>query len=76
MDKYYVTYKCTLCGQLMVYGGAKEVPYDSLPELCYRVVQNQMFMGNQDLYQAPMQMPHKCKDGGCGMAYFAGFKKA
>lgn len=31
--------------------------------------------GNPYLYEASMQIPHKCKDGNCGIAYFAGFRK-
>lgn len=76
MDKYYATYKCSLCGKLMVYGEPQVVPYDALPSLCGRVVKDQMFINNPALYQAPMQMPCKCIDGSCGMAYFAGFKKS
>lgn len=74
--QYYVIYKCHLCGQLIRYGKPQEVPYEKLPELCARVVSSQQFMGNPYLYQAPMQIPHKCKDGSCGMAYFAGFRPA
>lgn len=75
MAYYNVVYKCQLCGGLLLYGKAQGVPYEQLPELCRRVVFNQMFMSNPDLYQAPMQIPHRCSDGNCGMAYFAGFRK-
>ncbi len=73
---YFAVYKCTLCNRLMAYGDAKEIPYDVLPDLCGRVIRNQMFKNNPVLYQAPMCLPHKCADGSCGMAYFAGFKVA
>ena len=74
MAKYYAAYKCPLCGTLLQYGAAKSVPYDALPELLGRVVRNQKFAGNPYLYEAPMQVPHKCPDGSAGLAYFAGFK--
>ena len=75
MKNYHATYKCPLCGTLILYGEARPVPYDKLPELCAKVVKNQQFIGTM-LYQAPMHIPHKCADGSCGMAYFAGFKEA
>lgn len=74
--KYAATYKCQLCDRLIQYGEAKEIPYEELPELCAKVIKNQMFAGNQYLYHAPMQIPHKCKNGNGGMAYFAGFLKS
>ena len=73
--RYLTIYKCQLCNALVQYGDSKEIPYDELPELCAKVVKNQRFAGNPYLYQAPMQIPHNCKDDSCGMAYFAGFKK-
>lgn len=74
--KYAAIYICPLCGTKMVYGKPQEVPYNSLPELCARVVQNQMFMGNPALYQAPMYVPHRCKNGAAGLARFSGFEPA
>lgn len=68
-------YKCPLCGRLLSNGPAREVPRDSLPELCGRVVQNQLFAGNPWLHQVPMQIPCRCPDGSCGLAQFAGFKR-
>ena len=76
MERYYAVYKCQLCGAALAYGEPHEVPYDKLPELCGKVVQNQTFINNPALYKAPMQIPHKCAEGSCGMAYFAGFKRA
>lgn len=72
--KYRAAYRCSLCNKIFYYGQEKEVPYDMLFELCTKVVRNQMFLGNPALYQAPMQLPHECGDGNCGMGYFAGFK--
>jgi hypothetical protein len=71
--RYVAVYKCQLCGALVQYGEPKEIPYEELPEICGKVIQNQLFAGNPYLYQAPMQVVHKCKDLNCGMAYFAGF---
>lgn len=71
--KYKVAYKCQLCGTVHLMGEAREIPYDKLPELCAKVVQNQAFTGNPYLYEAPMHMVCQCGDGGCGLAYFVGF---
>lgn len=76
MSKYYVTYKCPLCGTLLCYGEPEEIPYDKLPELLAKVIRNQQFAGNPYLYQAPMHIPHRCKDGSAGLATFAGFRLA
>lgn len=73
---YFAAYKCQFCGAIVQYGDAQLVPYEELPGLCGKVVQNQQFAGNPYLYQAPMHVPHKCKNGGCGLAYFAGFMEA
>lgn len=73
--KYRMAYKCQLCGAVVTSPRVNDVPYNDLPKLCANVVKNQMFMGNQYLYNEPMQVPHKCEDGSCGMAYFAGFRR-
>ena len=74
MAKYIALYKCPLCGVQFTPGSPTEVPPDKLPQLLARVVSNQRFLGTQ-LYNAPMHVPHKCKDGSAGLAYFAGFSK-
>ena len=74
ISRYNVTYKCQLCGTIIRYGDAFEMEYNQLPEFCGKVIQNQLFAGNPHLHQAPMQIPHKCQDGNCGMAYFSGLK--
>lgn len=76
MPKYYPTYKCLLCGTILHVGEPKEIPYDQLPELLGKIVRNQQFAGNPYLYQAPMHVPCKCKDGSAGLAVFAGFQIA
>lgn len=70
--KYKPVYKCPLCNQLIQYGNSVEVPYDKLPDVLAKFVRNQQFAGNPYLYQAPMNIPHKCKNGGAGLASFAG----
>ena len=74
--KYIAVYKCQLCGTLIQYGEPQEMPYEALPEICAQVINNQLFAGNPYLHTAHMQIPHKCKNGNCGMAYFAGFARA
>ena len=73
MSKYYAVYKCPLCGNILKYGESIEIPYDELPNLLGLVIRNQKFAGNPYLYQAPMHIPHKCRDGSAGLAQFAGF---
>lgn len=70
--KYKPIYKCPLCNQLIGYGNAVDVPNDMLPELLAAFVKNQQFAGHPILHKAPMHIPHKCKDGGAGLASFAG----
>lgn len=71
--KYKPIYKCPLCNQLIGYGNAIDVPYDILPEVLAKIVRNQQFAGHPILHQAPMHIPHQCKNGGAGLASFAGF---
>ena len=73
--KYSAIYKCCLCGQWIRYEEPHEVPYDKLPELLGCVIENQKFTENPALHEAPMYIPHKCRDGNVGLAYFAGFIK-
>ena len=70
--KYTLIYKCPLCNQLIKYGKAVDVPYDMLPEVLAAFVLNQQFAGHPILHKAPMHIPHKCKNGGAGLAFFAG----
>jgi len=74
--KYLAVYKYPLCNGLSQHGEPKEIPYEELPTIIAKVIKNQMFAGNQYLYQAPMHMIHQCKNGNCGVAVFAGFIKA
>ena len=72
--KVKMAYKCPLCGMLILSTSVREVEYNDLPSMCGKMVANQRFVGTT-IYNEPLQIPHKCKDGSCGMAYFAGFKK-
>ncbi|MPN29518.1 hypothetical protein SDC9_176971 [bioreactor metagenome] len=73
--KYIAVYKCQLCDALVQYGEPQEISYELLPEICAKVIHNQLFAGNPYLYKVQMQIPHKCKNGDYGMAYFAGFMR-
>ena len=75
MSKYYPVYKCHLCGTIQRGGEPQEIPYDQFPILCAKIVQRQQFISNSYIKVPPMQIPHQCPDGSCGMSYFAGFKK-
>lgn len=73
--RFVAVYKCPLCGRMLLTSQPQDVPYESLPELCGRVIRNQIFINNPALYQAPMYIVCKCDNGNCGLAQFAGFKK-
>lgn len=73
--KYWAVYKCPLCGKLSRLSDSVEIPYDELPKILGKVIQNQSFINNPYLYQAPMHIPCKCNDGNAGLAQFAGFVK-
>lgn len=73
--KYFAVYKCPLCGKLSRLSDSVEIPYEELPKILGKVVQNQLFAGNPYLHQAPMHVPCKCDNGDAGLAYFAGFVK-
>lgn len=73
MSKYRAVYKCQLCEDMFCTGEPREIPYNELPRLLGAVVRNQQFVGNPYLHQAPMHIPHKCRDGSAGLAQFAGF---
>lgn len=68
-------YKCPLCGSVLLYGDAKEIPYNELPTLLGMVINNQQFAGNPYLHKVPMHIPHRCPDGSAGLAAFAGFMR-
>ena len=74
MAKYIAVFNCPLCGERLAPGSPAEIPPDKLPSLLGRVVANQQFLGTS-LNNTPMHLPHKCKDGNAGLAYFAGFVK-
>lgn len=71
---YRATYRCPLCNTLFWYGNCVDIPESHLPDLLGKFVANQRFAGNPYLYEAPLYIPHKCRDGSAGLAHFAGFK--
>lgn len=73
--RYFAVYKCPLCGKLSRLADSVEIPYDELPALLGKVIQNQSFAGNPYFYKAPMYVSCKCADGNAGLAQFAGFVK-
>lgn len=64
-------YKCQLCGQLLRYGNAADLEYDQMPEVVGKFIARQRF-SNTVLAPDPMYIPHKCRNGSCGIAMFAG----
>ena len=44
--KYLPVYKCALCGALLWYGNATEIPYEDLPKVLGDVIANQRFAGD------------------------------
>lgn len=74
MKKYYIAYHCLLCSTVFAYGDATELPYDELPDLCGKVVLHQLD-GNKYGLKFPKYTHHKCPDGSCGLAHFAGFSE-
>lgn len=73
--KYWVVYKCPLCGKLSASEDSIEIPQEALSELMGKVVRNQSFSNNPYLYKMPMHIICNCTDGSAGLAQFAGFKK-
>lgn len=69
-------YKCALCGRLTAAHTANDVPHDALPDLCGKVIRSQYYANNPALCQVPMYVICNCDDGSCGVAQFAGFKRA
>jgi len=69
---YDVAYRCTLCSKVMRLGKAVKLEYNDLPALCGTIVQQKQFRGNPYFQTAPFEVPCKCTNGNCGIAYFAG----
>ncbi len=75
-NKYFPSYKCPLCDELLHDKKPLEIPYNELPAQIGRFIRNQQFAGNPYLHRVPQYIPHACKDGSVGLAFFAGFKVA
>lgn len=74
--KYFPSYKCPLCDELLHNNEPLDIPYTDLTMHLFRFVQHQQLAGNPYLHQVPQYIPHACKDGSVGLAFFAGFKVA
>ncbi len=65
-------YKCQLCGQLLRYGNTAEMEHEKMPEVVGKFISRYQTFAGSALSPAPMYIPHKCGNGNCGMAIFAG----
>jgi hypothetical protein len=64
-----------MCNSVLHYEESHEATQEELYDVCRQVIQNQLFAGNPYLHKVQMQIPHKCKNGDCGIAHFTGFKQ-
>lgn len=72
--KFLAIYQCQLCGtRFHIADKPFELNRDEGPELVAKIIRNQQMLGNPYLYEAPMNLPHDCPDGGIGIAQLAGF---
>lgn len=75
MGKYYAVYQCHMCStKFRITDKNFEMNDEKMPELLGKVVRNQQFLGSY-LYEAPINIPHHCKNDDYGLARFIGFKK-
>jgi DNA-directed RNA polymerase subunit RPC12/RpoP len=74
--KYIAVYKCLMCNTILHYGEPHEATQEDLEVTCGQVIHNQLFAGNPYLHKVQIQIPHKCKNGDCGIAYFSGFTQS
>lgn len=65
--KYHALYKCALCGEPIDYLGPLELADVNLYEVASAIINSKKSVIEH--------IKHDCKDGGTGVAYFAGFKK-
>lgn len=73
--KFYAIYKCPMCGaSIRISDNPTEIDRESMPELIANIIRNQQMLGNPYLYQAPMYIPHNCKNGCAGIAQLSGFQ--
>lgn len=68
MSKYFTVFKCSLCGATIKYGSSYEMREQDIMAIMRRLneASAQSFRPN---------IPHKCKDGNIGVAYYAGHIK-
>lgn len=72
--KFTSIYRCLSCNALIAHGDTLEITPEQAVDYCAKMIQHQQLAGNPYLYKAPLQIPHRCKDGSVGMAYFAGMR--
>lgn len=75
MPKYQVLYKCAMCGTYIIYGDPAQMNEKDAVDIIAKVLKDQQFIGTSFL-RSPLLIPHKCKNGNYGAAYFAGLRKA
>lgn len=75
MARYKGYYKCVMCDTMLVLNEVIEMDQEQAVDLVGKTIRNQVFVGNPYLKQAPMFIPHKCRNGNAGLAVFAGFKR-
>ena len=75
MGKYFAIYKCPMCNrELKTTENPIDMDHNDIPEMLAKIMQNQKFFGNPYLYEAPLYIPHKCKNGDGGLARLIGFR--
>ena len=65
MSKYFVAFKCSLCGAIIKYGGSFEMSEQGVMAITKR-------LNEVSAQSVRPNMSHKCKDGNIGVAYYAG----
>lgn len=70
-----IVYRCAMCAETIEADTDVFIPGEQMKPFCETVTRNQRFVGNPFLHSAPMHLIHKCADGSCGVAYFAGIRK-
>jgi len=73
--KFKLTYRCLLCNELEIIGDIIEMTQEQAIDIVGKAIQNQLFAGNPALHKAPLHVGHRCRNGGAGLAQFAGFMR-
>ena len=75
IQPYYLVYKCFLCGNSQHLSETIQLDNRMLADFLSKFIQRQKFAGHPYLLQVPGHLACMCKNGGAGLAYFAGVKK-